>query len=29
MLAAQAREEKVALVSLEERFDELGVVRVW
>lgn len=29
MLVAQAREEKVALVSLEERFDELGVVRVW
>ena len=29
MLVAQAREEKLALVSLEERFDELGVVRVW
>ena len=29
MLAAQAREEKLALVSIEERFEQLGVVRVW
>ena len=29
MLAAQAREEKLALVSIEERFEGLGVVRVW
>ena len=29
MLVAQAREEKLALVSIEERFEGLGVVRVW
>jgi PIN domain nuclease of toxin-antitoxin system len=29
MLVAQAREEKLALVSLEERLEALGVVRIW
>jgi PIN domain nuclease of toxin-antitoxin system len=29
MLVAQAREEKLALVSNESLFDELGVTRVW
>ena len=29
MLVAQAREEKLALVSLEERFEALDVVRIW
>ncbi len=29
MLIAQAREEKMAIVSNEEIFDDFGVVRIW
>ena len=29
MLVAQAREEKLALVSNEQLFDEFGVMRIW
>jgi PIN domain nuclease of toxin-antitoxin system len=29
MLAAQAREEKMALVSIEPVFDDLGITRLW